>query len=89
MGLFMFLLSLAGVLIAYMLASGMARGALAAATATVALELTLLLAFHDSIQTIVLSLCATAAFYLAVLSTLIAWNSIRVRMTAALQAVPE
>lgn len=89
MGLFMFLLSLAGVLIAYMLASGMARGALAAATATVALELTLLLAFHDSIQTVVLSLCATAAFYLAVLSALIAWNSIRVRMTAALQAVPE
>lgn len=89
MGLFMFLLSLAGVLIAYMLASGMAREALASATAAAALELTLLLAFHDSIQTVVLALCAMAAFYLAVLSALIAWNSIRVRMTASLEAVPE
>jgi O-antigen/teichoic acid export membrane protein len=89
MGLFMFLLSLAGVLIAYMLASGMARGALVSATAAVALELTLLLAFHDSIQTVVLSLCAMAAFYLAVLSALIAWNSIRARMTASLEVAPE
>jgi O-antigen/teichoic acid export membrane protein len=89
MGLFMFLLSLAGVLIAYMLASGMARGALVSATAAVALELTLLLAFHDSIQTVVLSLCAMAAFYLAVLSALIAWNSIRVRMTTSLEVAPE
>jgi O-antigen/teichoic acid export membrane protein len=89
MGLFMFLLSLAGVLIAYMLASGMAREALASATAAAALELTLLLAFHDSIQTVVLALCAMAVFYLAVLSALIAWNSIRVRMTASLEAVPE
>ncbi|MDP2948776.1 MAG: hypothetical protein Q8P22_04485 [Chloroflexota bacterium] len=89
LGLFMFLLSLAGVLIAYMLASGMARGALAAAIATVALELTLLLAFHDSVQTVVVSLCATAAFYLTVLSALIARNSLRARMTATLEAVPE
>ena len=89
MGLFMFLLSLAGVLIAYMLASGMARGALASAIAAVVLELTLLLAFHDSIQTVVLSLCAMAAFYLAVLSALIAWHSIRARMTASLEAIPE
>jgi O-antigen/teichoic acid export membrane protein len=89
MGLFMFLLSLAGVLIAYMLASGMARGALTASITAVVLEVTLLLAFHDSIQTLVLSLCAMAAFYLTVLSALIAWNSIRVRMTASLEALPE
>ena len=89
MGLFMFLLSLAGILIAYMLASGMARGALGASMAAVALEVTLLLAFHDSIQTLVISLCAMAAFYVTVLSALIAWNSIRARMTASLEAVPE
>ncbi len=82
MGLFMFLLSLAGVLIAYMLASGMARGALAASVAAVALELALFLVFHDSIRTIVLSLCAMAASYVAVLSALIAANSIRVRKPA-------
>jgi hypothetical protein len=72
-----------------MLASGMARGALGASMAAVALEVTLLLAFHDSIQTLVLSLCAMAAFYVTVLSALIAWNSIRARMTASLEAVPE
>jgi O-antigen/teichoic acid export membrane protein len=89
MGLFMFLLSLAGVLIAYMLASGMGRGALAASMAAVGLELTLLLAFHDSIQTVVLSLCAMAAFYLTVLSALIAWNSLRAKMTVRSEAAPE
>jgi O-antigen/teichoic acid export membrane protein len=89
MGMFMFLLSLAGVLIAYMLASGMARGALASAMAAVALELTLLLAFHDSIQTVVLSLCGMAAFYLTVLSALIVRHSIRVRITVSLEAVTE
>ncbi len=89
MGLFMFLLSLAGVLIAYMLASGMARGALASAIGAVLLELALILAFHDSIQTVVLSLCAMAAFYLAALSALIAWHSIRARTTASPEAVPE
>jgi O-antigen/teichoic acid export membrane protein len=83
MGLFMFLLSLAGVVIAYMLASGMARGALAASIAAVALEVALFLAFHDSIQTIVLALCTMAAFYLAVLSALVAWNSLRARMTGS------
>ncbi len=89
MGLFMFLLSLSGVLVAYMIACGMARGALAASTAAVALELTLFVVFHDSIQTMVLSLCTMAAFYLAVLSALIAWNPVRPRMTAAVEAVPE
>jgi len=89
MGLFMFLLSLAGVLIAYMLASGMARGALASAIGAVLLELALILAFHESIQTVVLSLCAMAAFYLAALSALIAWHSIRARTTASPEAVPE
>jgi O-antigen/teichoic acid export membrane protein len=89
MGLFMFLLSLSGVLIAYMMASGMARGALAASTAAVALELTLFVAFHDSIQTMVLSLCMMAAFYLAVLTALIVLSSVRPRMTAAVEAVPE
>jgi len=82
MGLFMFILSLSGVLIAYMIASGMARGALTASTAAVALELTLFVVFHDSIQMMVLSLCTMAAFYLAVLSALIALNSVRPRLTA-------
>jgi O-antigen/teichoic acid export membrane protein len=89
MGLFMFLLSLSGVLIAYMLASGMARGALAASMAAVALEVTLFLAFHDSIETMVASLCTMAAFYFTVLSALVAWNSIRARMTNTLGAVPD
>ena len=89
MGLFMFLLSLSGLLIAYMLASGMARGALAGSTAAVALEVTLLLTFHDSIHTIVVCLCAMAAFYLAVLSALVAWNSIGARMADTLEAAPD
>ncbi len=89
MGLFMFILSLSGVLVAYMIACGMARGALAASSAAVILELILFLAFHDSVQTMVLSLCTMAAFYLAVLSALIAWKSVRPAMTAAVEAVPE
>jgi O-antigen/teichoic acid export membrane protein len=89
MGLFMFILSLSGVLVAYMIACGMARGALAASSAAVILELVLFTVFHDSVQTMVLSLCTMAAFYLAVLSALIAWKSVRPTMTAALEAVPE
>ena len=89
MGLFMFLLSLSAVLIAYMLASGMARGALAASTAAVALEVTLFLVFHDSIRAILLSLCTMAAFYFAALSALIVWNSIRSSVTATPKAIRE
>jgi O-antigen/teichoic acid export membrane protein len=89
MGLFMFILSLSGVLVAYMIACGMAREALAASTAAVILEVILFLVFHDSVRMMVLSLCTMATFYLAVLSALIAWKSVRPAMTADVEAVPE